>query len=106
MTGCVAGFGARNGLLARKLLGQGCRCRRLRRTFSGFYGRCCGLVSGFQVGLGSLLRRGLSGPGFCGGLVYGLKRIVGSNGFSARFVGVVSHYGGGGGGVLAVALVC
>ena len=50
------------------------------------------LISGFQVGLGSLLRRGLSGPGFCGGLVYKLGRIVGSDGFSAQFVGVVSHY--------------
>ena len=91
-SGCVAGFGARGGLLARRLLKQGCRCRRLREAFSGFYGRYYDLISGFQVGLGSLLRRGLSGPGFCGGLVYKLGRIVGSDGFSAQFVGVVSHY--------------
>ena len=42
-------------------------------------------VSEFQVGLGSLLRQGLSGPGFYGGLVCGLRRIVGSNKFSAQF---------------------
>ena len=58
----------------------------------GFCGRCCGLVSKFQVGLGSFLRRGLSEPDFCGGLVFRLRRIVGSGGFSARFVKVVSHY--------------
>ena len=52
----------------------------------------CDLISRFQVGLKSLLHRGLSGPDFCGDLVYKLKRIVGSNNFSAQFIGVVSHY--------------
>ena len=51
------------------------------------------MVSGFQVGLKSLLRQGLSEPGFYGDLVYGLRRIFGSGGFSARFIKVVSHYG-------------
>ena len=88
---CVAGFSTRNKLLTRGLLGQGCRCRRLRGAFSKFYGRYFGLVSRFRVGLGSLLCQGLSGPGFCGGLVYKLKKIVGSNSFLAQFVGMVSH---------------
>ena len=30
-------------------------------------------------------------PDFCGDLVCGLKMIVGSDGFSARFVGLISH---------------
>ena len=50
-------------------------------------------MSGFGVGLGSLLRRGLSEPGFCGGLVYGLRKIVGSNNFSAGLIRMVYHYG-------------
>ena len=62
--------------------------------FLEFCGRCCGLVSGFQVGLGSLLRRGLSEPGFCGDLVCGLGRIVDSGGFSAQFIKIISHCGG------------
>ena len=33
-SGCVVGFGARGGLLTRKLLEQGCRCHRLRKAFS------------------------------------------------------------------------
>ena len=61
VSGVVAGFGARVGLLTQRLLGQGCRCRGLRKAFSEFYGRCYDLISGFQVGLGSFLRRGLSG---------------------------------------------
>ena len=90
-SGCVAGFGARGWLLARGLLRRGYRCHKLRKAFSKFYRRCYGLISKFQVGLGSLLRRGLSEPDFYGDLVYGLRGIVGSGGFSAQFVGVVSH---------------
>ena len=80
--------------MTRRLLRQGYRYRGLRKTFSKFYRRYYDLISRFQVGLGSLLRRGLSEPDFCGGLVCGLRRIVGSSSFSARFVGVVSHCGG------------
>ena len=65
-SGCVADFNTRSGLLTQKLLRQGYRCRRLRKTFTKFYRRYYDLISEFQVGLGSLLRRGLSGPGFCG----------------------------------------
>ena len=92
-SGCVAGFSACSGLLTQKLLKQGCRCHKLRRAFSKFYRRCYDLISKFQVGLGSLLRQGLSEPGFYSDLVCGLKRIVGSSGFSAQFIGVISHYG-------------
>ena len=67
----------------------GCRCRRLRRAFSGFCRRHCG----FGVGLGALLHQGLSGPGFCGDLVYKFRKIVGRAGFSGRFGGVVVRCG-------------
>ena len=62
-SGCVAGFDTRNNLLTQKLLGQGCWYQGLRRVFSGFYGRCCGLVSGFQFGVGSLLCQGFRSLG-------------------------------------------
>ena len=88
---CVAGFNTRNGLLTQKLLKQGYRYHKLRKAFSEFYRRCYGLVSGFQVGLGSLLLQGFSEPDFYGDLVCGLKRIVGSNNFSAQFIRMVSH---------------
>ena len=43
------------------------------------------MISKFQVGFKSLLRQGLSEPDFYGDLVYKLKKIVGSNNFSAQF---------------------
>ena len=64
VSGHVVGFGARGGSLTAKLLQQGYRYHKLRKTFSKFYRRHCGLVSEFNVGLGALLHRGLSGPEF------------------------------------------
>ena len=40
----------------------------------------------------SLLRQGLSEPDFYGDLVYKLRKIVGSNNFSAQFIKIISHY--------------
>ena len=59
------------------------------------------LNSKLQVLLKSPLHQGLSEPEFYGDLVYKLKKIVGSNNFSAQFIKMVSHYKR-----LAVALVC
>ena len=61
-------------------------------TFSKFYRRYYDLISKFQVGLKSLLRQGLSEPDFYGDLMYKLKKIVGSNNFSAQFIKIISHY--------------
>ena len=88
----VADFNTRNKLLTQKLLKQGYRYHKLRKTFSKFYRRYYDLISKFQVGLKSLLRQGLSEPDFYGDLVYKLKRIVGSNNFSAQFIKIISHY--------------
>ena len=49
------------------------------------------LISKYQVGLKSLLRQGLSEPDFYDDLVYKLKKIVGSNNFSAKFIKIISH---------------
>ena len=65
----VTDFNARNKSLTAKLLQQGYRCRKLRRTFSGFYRRHYELVSEFCVGLRALLHQGLSEPEFYGDLV-------------------------------------
>ena len=50
------------------------------------------MISKFQIGLKSLLRQGLAEPEFYGDLVYKMKKIVGSNNFSAQFINVISHY--------------
>ena len=46
----------------------------------------------FQVGLKSPLRQGLSEPELYGDSVYKLKKIVGSNNFSAQCIKIISHY--------------
>ena len=85
-------FNTRNKLLTQKLLKPCYRYHKFRKTFSIFYRRYYDLIYKFQVGLKSLLRRGLSEPEFYGDLVYKLKKIVGSNNFSALFIKIISQY--------------
>ena len=85
----VADFNTHNKLLSQKLLKQGYRYLKLRKTFSKFYRRYYDLRSKLQIGLKSLLRQGLE---FYGDLVYKLKKIVGFNNFSAQFIKIISHY--------------
>ena len=85
----VANFNTRNKLLTQKLLKQGYRYHKIRKTFSKFYRRYYDLISKFHVGLNSLLRQGLD---FYGDFVYKLKKIVGSNNFSAQFLKIISNY--------------
>ena len=70
----VADFNARNKSLTAKLLQQGYRYHKLRKTFSKFYRRHYELVSKFNVGLKPLLHQGLSEPEFYGDLVYKFKK--------------------------------
>ena len=81
----VGDFNARNWCLTAGLLRRCCRCRGLRGAFSGFCRRRCGLVSGFSVGLESLLLQGLSEPEFCGDLVCRFGKIRGMADFSDQF---------------------
>ena len=83
---------SRNKFLTQKLLKKGYRYHKLRKTFSKFYRRYFDLISKFQVGLKSLLPYGLFEPEIYGGLVYKLKKIVGSYNFSAQFIKIISHY--------------
>ena len=73
--------------LTQKLLKQGYRYHKFCKTFSKFIDD-----TQIQVGLKSLLRQGFSEPEFYGDLVYELKKIVGSNNFSAQFIIIISNY--------------
>ena len=88
----VTDFNTRKKLVTKKLLKQGFRYHKLHKTLFKFYRRYYDMISKFQVGLESLLRQGLSEPEFYGDLVYKLKKIVGSNNFSAQFIKIISHY--------------
>ena len=88
----VVDFNARNKSLTAKLLQQGYRYHKLRKTFSKFYRRHYELVSKFDVGLKTLLHQGLSEPEFYGDLVYKFKKIVGRADFSDQFRKIIVHY--------------
>ena len=88
----VGDFNARNKSLTAKLLQQGYRYHKLRKTFSKFYRRHYELISKFNVGVKTLLHHGLSEPKFNGDLVYKFKRIVGRADFSDQFRKIVVRY--------------
>ena len=88
----VVDFNARNKNLTAKLLQQGYRYHKLRKTFSKFYRRHYELVSKFNVGLKTLLHQGLSEPEFYGDLVYKFKKIVGKADFSDQFRKIIVRY--------------
>ena len=70
------------GRYSNKLLQQGYRYHKLRKTFSKFYRRHYELVSKFNVGLKTLLHQSLSEAEFYGDLIYKFKTIVGRADFS------------------------
>ena len=88
----VVDFNARNKSLTAKLLQQGYRYHKLRKTFSKFYRLHYKLVSKFSVGLKTLLHQGLSEPEFNGDLVYKFKKIVGRADFSNQFRKIIVRY--------------
>ena len=85
-------FNARNRCLTAKLLQQGYRYHKLRKTFSKFYRRHYELISKYNVGLKTLLSEGLSEPEFYGDLVYKFKKLIGSNDFSFQFRKIITRY--------------
>ena len=86
----ITDFNNHNKLLTQKLLKQGYWYHKFRKPFSKFYRRYYDLISKFQIK--SLLRQGLWEPEFYRDLVYKLKKIVGSNNFSAQFIKITSQY--------------
>ena len=92
MSSHVADLNAHNKSLTAKLLQQGYRYHKLRKTFSKFYRRHYELVSKFNVELKTLLHQGLSEPEFYGDLVYKFKKIVGRADFSDQFKKIIVRY--------------
>ena len=88
----VAEFNAHNKSLTAKLLQQGYRYHKLRKTFSNFYRRHYELVSKSNVGLKTLLHQGLYEPEFYGDLVYKFKKIVRRADFSDQFRKIIVRY--------------
>ena len=88
----VDDFNNRNLFLTAKLLKQGYRHHKIRKTFSKFYYRHSELIVKYNNGLKTLLQQGISEPIFYGDLVYKFKRIVGKPNFSDQFKKIVKRY--------------
>ena len=93
--GCCAGvFDFRSGGLqvTSGLLTQGCRCRRLRGAFGGFFGSCSELLSGFgEMSFRDYVSQGIAHPVFFGDLVYKLRRVKGEANFISSGSGIVKR---------------
>ena len=83
---------SRNKSLTAKLLQQGYRYHKLRKTFSKFYRRHYELVSKFNVGLKPFLHQGLSEPEFYDDLVYKFQKNEGRADFSDQFRKIIVRY--------------
>ena len=88
----VTDFNARNKCLTAKLLQQGYRYHKLRKTFYKCYRRHYELISKYNVGLKTLLSEGLSEPEMYGDLVYKFKKLIVSNDFSFQFRKIITRY--------------
>ena len=71
---------------------KGFRYHKLRKVISNFYRRHYKLISKFNVGLKSLLHRGLSELEFYTDLVYKFKKIMGRTGFSDQFRKIIIRH--------------
>ena len=75
----VNDFNCRNKALTAKLLKQGYRYHKLRKTFSEFYRRHSGLVEKYNVSFRNILQQEISEPEFYDDLVYRLEKHVGKS---------------------------
>ena len=78
--------------LTAKLLKQGFRYHKIRKTFSKFYHRHSEGIVKYNVGIQSLLQQGISEPICYGDLVYIFKRIVEKPYFSDQFKKIIKCY--------------
>ena len=85
-------FNNRNLFLTAKLLKQGYRYHKIRKTFSKFYHRHSEFIVENNIWLKTLLQQGISEPIFYGDLVYKFIRIVGKPSFCDQFKNIVKRY--------------
>ena len=82
----VEDFSDRNRVITEKLLTQGYRYDKLRKTFSKFYYRNLSLISKYKSNLKTLLRQGISHPEYYGDVIYKLRKITGHTHFHSLFI--------------------
>lgn len=88
----VEDFNNRNILITEKLLKQGYRYHKLRKTFTKFYFRNLNLISKYKWNLKALLTQGISHPEFYGDVIYKLRNIIGHSHFHTLFPKRMKHF--------------
>lgn len=88
----VDDFNKRNLLITEKLLKQGYRYHKLRKTFAKFYYRNLNLISKYNSNLKTLLIKGISHPEFYGDVMYKLRNIIGHYHFKTLFPKRIKHF--------------
>ncbi|MGH5019796.1 hypothetical protein ACRFGX_28735, partial [Klebsiella pneumoniae] len=88
----VEDFNERNLCITEKLLNQGYRYHKLRKTFCKFFRRYPDLSQKYNRSLKSLLQQGISQPVFYGDLIYKLKKIKSSVNFPTLFVRTIRKF--------------
>ena len=84
MSSHVDDLNTRNKVLTAKLLRQ-YGYHKIRKAFSKFYRRHFDIVSKYNVGLKTLLLKGLSELEFYGDMVYKFRKMIGKNDFPYHF---------------------
>ena len=92
MSSHVDDFNTRNKVLTAKLLRQGYTYHKIRKAFSKCYRRHFDIVSIYNVGLKTLLLKGLSEPEIYGDLMYKFRKIIGKNDFPYHFKKIIVRY--------------
>ena len=82
----VEDFNNRNRVITGRLLKQGYRYDKLRKTFTKFYNRNLPIISKYKCSLKTLLRQGISHPEFYGDVMYKLRKILGHTYFQKLFI--------------------
>ena len=88
----IEDFNTRNRTITEKLLKQGYRYVKLRKSFSKFYYRNLPLISKYKCNLKTLLRQGVSHPEFYGDVIYKLRKVIGHIHFNTIFVKRIKRF--------------
>ena len=85
-------FNERNLFITKKLLQQGYRYSKLRKSFTKFYYRNSDLISKYSSNLKALLRQGISHPAYYGDVIYKHRKILGHDDFSGSFEKTIKRF--------------
>ena len=88
----VEDFNLRNRVITEKLLNQGYRFHKLRKSFSKFFHRNRELVNKYKCSLKSLMNQGISHPEYYGDVIYKLKKIIGHIHFEQLFAKYIKNF--------------